>query len=49
MVNTKYILLLIVSIGLLSSCGKKVQETNPMRKDVTETICDSGFLEANQT
>jgi multidrug resistance efflux pump len=49
MVNTKYILLLIVSIGLLSSCGKKVQETNPIRKDVTETIFASGFLEANQT
>ncbi len=31
------------------SCGKKYQETNPIRKDITETVFASGNLEADQT
>lgn len=42
-------IMFLAAIGLLSSCGKKIQETNPIRKDVTETVFASGNLEANQT
>lgn len=49
MKNTSNLLIMVVGIALLSSCGKKVQETNPIRKDVTETVFASGFLEAKQT
>lgn len=49
MTKFKRSVLLIAAIGLLSSCGKKVQETNPIRKDVTETVFASGHLEAHQT
>ncbi|TAH20774.1 MAG: HlyD family efflux transporter periplasmic adaptor subunit [Cytophagales bacterium] len=41
-------ILSIIIIGLLTACGKKVQETKPIRKDVTETVFASGNLEANQ-
>lgn len=34
---------------LLYSCGKKTEETKPIRKDVTETIFASGILEAKNT
>lgn len=33
----------------LSSCGKKTEETKPIRKDVTETVFASGILEAKNT
>ena len=42
-------IILLAAIGLLSSCGKNIQETNPIRKYVTETVFASGNLEANQT
>ncbi|KOS08199.1 hypothetical protein AM493_04145 [Flavobacterium akiainvivens] len=31
------------------SCGRKTQETKPIRKDVTETVFASGMLEAGQS
>lgn len=31
------------------SCGKKYEETTPIRKDVTETVFASGYLEADGT
>jgi HlyD family secretion protein len=34
---------------LFSSCGKKMEETKPIRKDVTETVFASGILEATNT
>jgi multidrug resistance efflux pump len=34
---------------LLVSCGKKTEETKPIRKDVTETVFASGILEAKNT
>jgi len=34
---------------IAASCGKKTQETSPIRKDVTETVFASGSLEANGT
>jgi multidrug efflux pump subunit AcrA (membrane-fusion protein) len=49
MKNIKSSFLLITAIGLLTSCGKKFEETKPIRKDVTETVFASGNLEANQT
>lgn len=44
----KFLAILIVSI-LLGSCGKKTEETRPIRKDVTETVFASGILEAKNT
>jgi HlyD family secretion protein len=41
--------LYIACILLLSSCGKKMEETKPIRKDVTETVFASGILEASNT
>jgi HlyD family secretion protein len=38
-----------VAIFCLSSCGKKTEETKPIRKDVTETVFASGVLEAKNT
>lgn len=38
----------IMAIGILSSCGKKYEETRPIRKNVTETVFASGALEANE-
>lgn len=42
----KHISYLLVLSILLSSCGQKTEETQPIRKDVTETIFASGTLEA---
>jgi HlyD family secretion protein len=39
----------IATIFLLASCGKKTQETKPIRKDVIETVFASGILEAKNT
>jgi multidrug efflux pump subunit AcrA (membrane-fusion protein) len=39
----------ILAIIILTSCGKKYEETRPIRKDVTETVFASGALEANET
>jgi multidrug resistance efflux pump len=49
MKKIKSLFIMITTISLLSSCGKKIQETNPIRKDVIETVFASGFIEANQT
>ena len=38
-----------IAIILMTSCGKPVEETKPIRKDVTETVFASGVLEANGT
>jgi HlyD family secretion protein len=40
---------LAVIVFLFYSCGKKVEETKPIRKDVTETVFASGILEAKNT
>jgi multidrug efflux pump subunit AcrA (membrane-fusion protein) len=40
---------IIATIFLLTSCGKKTQETKPIRKDVIETVFASGILEAKNT
>lgn len=48
---------LVVQLGIgtilfsmvAASCGKPKEETNPIRKDVTETVFASGILEANGT
>lgn len=47
MKNQVYISLMLMSF--LSSCGKKVEETKPIKKDVVETVFASGILEANET
>lgn len=39
----------LLAVVILSSCGKKTEETKPIRKDVVETVFASGFLEANNT
>lgn len=33
----------------MSSCGKKIEETKPIRRDITETVFASGILEARNT
>lgn len=43
------IIILFINIILFSSCGKKVEETKPIRKDVTETVFASGIVEAKNT
>jgi multidrug efflux pump subunit AcrA (membrane-fusion protein) len=43
------ILICLIVVAILSSCGKKTEETKPIRKDVVETVFASGFLEANHT
>lgn len=43
------IAILIIASGLFASCGKKVDETQPIRKDITETVFASGILEAENT
>jgi HlyD family secretion protein len=43
------IIIAIATIFLLASCGKKTQETKPIRKDVIETVFASGILEAKNT
>lgn len=46
----KHILIYIfILAAMLMSCGKKTEETKPIRKDVTETVFASGVLEANNT
>ena len=40
---------LIAVLFILQSCGKKTEETQPIRKDVTETVFASGVLEAKNT
>lgn len=45
----KIVLISFVSAILLSSCGKKTEETKPIVKDITETVFASGALEANET
>jgi multidrug efflux pump subunit AcrA (membrane-fusion protein) len=40
---------IFLAIILFSSCGKKMEETKPIRKDITETVFASGILEANNT
>jgi HlyD family secretion protein len=42
-------LLLLTITFIFFSCGKKTEETKPIRKDVTETVFASGILEANNT
>ena len=42
-------IIFIAIISLLVSCGKKTQETKPIRKDVIETVFASGILEAKNT
>ncbi len=44
-----YIIPAMVVIASLSACGKKTEETKPIRKDVTETVFASGILEAKNT
>lgn len=44
----KSLLIIIVSI-FTASCGKKTEETKPIRKDVTETVFASGILEAKNS
>lgn len=41
--------ILAAAILWLASCGKKTEETKPIRKDVTETVFASGILEAKNT
>lgn len=38
-----------IVLAALVSCGKKTEETKPIRKDVTETVFASGVLEAEGT
>lgn len=45
----KLTLISIIGLSILSSCGRKTEETKPIRKDVTETVFASGSLEANGT
>jgi multidrug resistance efflux pump len=43
------LILSIATACLLTACGKKTQETTPIRKDVIETVFASGILEAKNT
>lgn len=43
--NTIYSLL--AAIFIIQSCGKATQETQPIRKDITESVFASGVLEAS--
>jgi HlyD family secretion protein len=45
----KIIFISMITMGLFSACGKQMEETKPIRKDVTETVFASGTLEANAT
>jgi len=40
----KLIISISISILLLNACGKKVDETKPIRKNITETVFASGIL-----
>lgn len=46
---TQRIYIAVFSLLVLASCGKKTEETKPIRKDVTETVFASGILEAKNT
>ena len=39
----------LCAVLFFTACGKKVEETKPFRKDVTETVFASGVLEAKNT
>lgn len=39
----------LCAVLFFTACGKKVEETKPIRKDVTETVFASGVLEAKNT
>lgn len=45
----KYNLLIGSFLLLIISCGRKTEETKPVRKDLTEMVFASGVLEANNT
>ncbi len=47
--NFKSVIAGVFVFILASSCGKKSEETKPIRKDVTETVFASGVLEADGT
>jgi HlyD family secretion protein len=47
--NFKSVIAGIFVFALASGCGKKSEETKPIRKDVTETVFASGVLEADGT
>jgi len=40
----KLIIPISISILLLNACGKKIEETKPLRKNITETVFASGIL-----
>lgn len=40
----KLIITIYISILLLNACGKKIEETRPIRKNITETVFASGVL-----
>jgi HlyD family secretion protein len=44
--NYSYYLFAAYSLLFLSSCGKKTEETSPVRQDIIETVFASGVLEA---
>ncbi len=45
----QYLMPVIALAIILTACGKKTEETKPIRKDVTETVFASGILEAKNT
>lgn len=44
MKTLKLIIPICINLFLLSACGKKTEETKPVRKDITETVFASGIL-----
>ena len=40
---------IIATVFIMASCGKKTQETKPIRRNVIETVFASGILEAKNT
>jgi HlyD family secretion protein len=48
MINIKNFTILSIFFTVVS-CGKKYEETKPIRKDIVETVFASGILEANNT
>ena len=46
---TNRIIIGLCAALFFTACGKKVEETKPIRKDVTETVFASGVLEAKNT
>jgi len=43
------LVVILLSWMLVEGCGKKTEETHPVRRDVTETVFASGILEAQNT